>query len=82
MKIDNGFMNNLENKIKEVLPKAFDMDEGLNRLDTLLNIYSSIVTIQMHEAQLRMTENTMKAMKDIDFSKLNVSEVLKSALKG
>lgn len=79
MEFSKVFKKKLEDKINSIMKD----DEGIFDTDTLdyfyklLYIYNSIFSIDTQRAQLKLASDSMNMLKNIDFSKLDINDIMK-----
>ncbi len=79
MEFSKVFKKKLEDKINSIMKD----DEGIFDTDTLdyfyklLYIYNSIFSIDTQREQLKLASDSMNMLKNIDFSKLDINDIMK-----
>lgn len=79
MEFSKVFKKKLEDKINSIMKDdedIFDVDT-LDYFYKLLYIYNSIFSIDTQRAQLKLASDSMNMLKNIDFSKLDINDIMK-----
>lgn len=77
MKVKQEVMDRIKAEIEALLPTVVDNSTDLERTQKLMSIYASYTAISLNEAQLDMAKASQEFMKNVDFSKIDLTALLK-----